>query len=268
MPIRFPFLTLTVAAISVAVFLLPDAATAALQFDRNALAAGEWWRFITAHLTHFDANHLAWDVGALIVLGSIGEATSRRRTSVALAVASVAISAAVWAWQPQFETYRGLSGIDCSLFGYFAAALIQQRRRESVVLGTVALLGVTAKCLFELITGTTAFATGSGYAPVPLAHLVGVAAGIAATLIAPRWRRVRVPPAKLRDFVLPEELHSLTLVATDMREGMGAQDDQMRAGLPCPRTFPITFPRESCSAVPQPCHRCRSSQSPAPSTAC
>ena len=180
---ELPFLTLTLAAISIVLHLLPAAAAANFQFERRALAAGEWWRIVTGHLTHFDSNHLAWDVGALLVLGILCETSSRRRTVVALGLASVAISAAVWIFQPQFECYRGLSGLDSALFALFASSLIEQRRRAPVLLGVVALAGVLAKCVFEIVTETPAFASGNGYAPVPLAHLVGVLGGGIAALI-------------------------------------------------------------------------------------
>ena len=178
-----PLLTLGLAIISVGLHLLPGVAVASLQFERSAIAAGEWWRAVTGHLTHFDANHLAWDVGALLVLGTLCETSSRRRTAVALGLASVAISAAVWTFQPQFESYRGLSGLDSALFALFASSLIEQRRRAPVILGVVALLGVLAKSIFEIVTGTPAFASGNGYLPVPLAHLVGVLCGSVVALI-------------------------------------------------------------------------------------
>jgi rhomboid family GlyGly-CTERM serine protease len=188
-PTRIPFLTLLLAALAVAIHLLPEFVTTGLQFERGAFAGGEWWRFISAHLTHFDSNHLAWDVAALLVLGTLVETTSRRAVAIALGVASIAIPAAIWAWQPQFETYRGLSGLDSALFGLFATSLIQRRRRPSVMLGIIALLGVGAKCSFELATGSTAFATGTGYAPVPLAHLVGVGSGVIAGIIGCAWQK-------------------------------------------------------------------------------
>jgi hypothetical protein len=89
----------------------------------------------------------------------------------------------VWTFQPQFESYRGLSGLDSALFALFASSLIEQRRRAPVLLGVVALLGILAKSVFEIATGIPAFASGHGYSPVPLAHLVGVLCGSVATLI-------------------------------------------------------------------------------------
>src|SRR5688500_17462244 len=110
----------------------------------------------------------------LVVLGAICERESRLRTAIALAIASIAIPAAVWWWQPQFDTYRGLSGLDCALFGLFATLLLRRDRVAPKIVGAVALFGVVAKCAFEIATGSSAFADGVGYSPVPLAHLIGV----------------------------------------------------------------------------------------------
>ena len=46
-----------------AVLLLPELAgewaRAALRYERAAIAAGEWWRLVTAHLVHLDLEHAA-----------------------------------------------------------------------------------------------------------------------------------------------------------------------------------------------------------------
>lgn len=189
---RLPFVTLLIAAASVLIHLSP-AATDALQFDRAALAAGEGWRWLTAHLTHFDSNHLGWDVAILVMLGTWCETQSRGRTGLALALAAVAIPAAVAGWQPQFQLYRGLSGLDCALFGLGAASLLRAQERVPVIAGAVALVGFAAKCALEIATGSTVFASGANYAPVPLAHIVGLGAGVIAASasersVSTRWR--------------------------------------------------------------------------------
>lgn len=186
--------TLSIAAFAVLAQLAPVLA-GALEFNRAAIAQGEAWRFVTAHLTHFDRNHLAWDLAVFVLLGSICEQSSRRRLAAGLGLASVAITAAVWWWQPQFTTYRGLSGLDCALFGIFTGTLLQRRDLIARFVGSLGLLGVAAKCGVELSTGDTLFATGATYAPVPLSHLVGAAAG----LISSRWLvPAEGPPVKHR----------------------------------------------------------------------
>jgi rhomboid family GlyGly-CTERM serine protease len=180
---RLPFLTLALAALALLIHLVPGAA-AGMQYDRAAIAGGEWWRLLTGHLAHFSANHLVWDVGMLLALGFAAERESAAGCAYALGLASVAISAAIWVAQPQFVIYRGLSGLDCALGGFLAGSLLRRPQRIAVLAGAATLLFVGAKAAFEAATGSTAFANGVGYAPVPLAHLVGLAVGALVALLS------------------------------------------------------------------------------------
>lgn len=180
---RIPWFTLGVSALAVAVHLVP-ALTLGWQFDRTAIAHGQVWRFFTAHLTHFGDDHLRWDLFAFAVLGAVAERISRSDFFVTLGVAATAITAGVWIAQPQFAIYRGLSGIDSALFGFIIAHLLasgcRDRHAFSLAVGGLALAGFAAKCAFELATGGTVFVeTAGAFAPVPLAHLLGLAAGVA-----------------------------------------------------------------------------------------
>jgi rhomboid family GlyGly-CTERM serine protease len=174
---RIPFVTLTLAALALAAHALSLGDS--LQFARDAFSPAAWWTLFTAHLTHFDPNHLAWDLAVFLILGWLGESRSRFDTVAALAFAAPAITLAVWWFQPQFESYRGLSGLDSALFGLFAADLVRRRDAGSRLVGAFGFAAVVAKCVFEIKTGTTAFASGVGYSPVPLAHLVGTIVGAA-----------------------------------------------------------------------------------------
>lgn len=205
MKIRLPWLTVAIAVTAVALHLLPSTA-AWLQFDRTALAHGELWRLFTAHLVHFGGNHLAWDVAVFAALGFACERQSRTRCALALAFAAATITPAVWFAQPHFTFYRGLSGLDCALFGLLAASLLRPRQPPATALGLLSLAGFAAKCLFELTTAHTVFAAGTGYSPVPLAHLVGLLAGCLAAFI-PLSRRVAQSP----DSVLSADLGASTL---------------------------------------------------------
>jgi hypothetical protein len=57
-----------IALVALAVHFLPGAVDM-LEFDRQALAAGEWWRYLTGYVTHWSTNHLFWDVLMFVVLG-------------------------------------------------------------------------------------------------------------------------------------------------------------------------------------------------------
>lgn len=178
---RFPFITIILATLALIAGALP-ALTNALEFTREAFARGEIWRLWTAHLTHFDAAHLRWDVFALLLLGPMAERGSRRDWVVAIFVSAPLIGLAVWWLQPHFEVYRGLSGIDCAAYGVTAGHLLRDGWRErhwpTLALGLLACAGVMAKCGYELVAGQPFFVGDTdAFSPVPLAHLVGAATG-------------------------------------------------------------------------------------------
>jgi rhomboid family GlyGly-CTERM serine protease len=209
---RFPWLTLVLAGAAMTIGAMPAVAEF-LQFDRTAVAAGQIWRLFTAHLTHFDANHLAWDVAVLLILGAWGERESRAQMVAALALTSPAITGAVWLSQPQFSCYRGLSGLDCALFGLLAGRLILRPEATARFVGFAAVAAVIAKSGLEVWSGTTVFAQGSGYAPVPLAHLIGAGVGALVAVMGPRltFRRQKsgsptLPPCRsCRSFPTPAQ---------------------------------------------------------------
>lgn len=188
-----PWWTLAFSALAVAIHCIP-ALTLGWQFDRAAVAHGQIWRFFTGHLTHFGTDHLRWDLLAFAVLGAMAERISRSAFLVTLALSASVISLGVWIAQPQFVTYRGLSGIDSALFGFVLAdvlaAGLRQRHRFSIFVGTLALAGFAAKCAYELTTGGTVFVDSAGsFAPVPLAHLLGLAAGAGVQFVSARLIR-------------------------------------------------------------------------------
>lgn len=200
MKLRLPWLTLAVAAAASAVHLLPGAADW-LQYDRIAIGRGELWRLFTAHLAHFGGNHLVWDTAVFLALGAAAERESRVQCTTALTLATFMIAPLLWLWQPGFQTYRGLSGLDSALFGLLAGSLLTRGDRVATFAGVLALGGFAAKGLFELSTAQTVFATGAGYAPVPLAHLIGLLAGLTAALAPCRPKRHHVSSRPARTLV-------------------------------------------------------------------
>lgn len=179
---RFPILTTALTALAVAVWAIPGAATA-LQYDRSALAAGELWRSATGHWTHWNADHLTWDLIVFAVFGALVERHSRHRFAAITAGAALAISASLWFAAPEFAQYRGLSGLDSALVAAFCAQLLRNawhdRSLLQALVPAVALLGFFGKSYFELATGSTLFVAASpAFTAVPLAHLVGAAVGI------------------------------------------------------------------------------------------
>lgn len=184
-----PWRSLAISALAALALAFPSLG-AAWEFQRIAVTRdGELWRLMTAHLTHFDFDHLCWDVAALLILGSLAERAGRRATVLTLLSAALVIGLGVWLFQPRFDTYRGLSGLDSALYGLVCARLVadgvRARHGFSVAIGALALTGFALKCGAELTLGETVFTAGAaaGYAPVPLAHVLGLGVGLCAALV-------------------------------------------------------------------------------------
>ena len=157
-----------------------------LAFDLGA--AGEPWRAVTGHLVHISFDHLAWDLGAFLVLGLLCEHAWRTRYLICLAASAVAIPAALCLLQPQLSSYCGLSGIDSALFGLLAVRSLQRgiSLREGGITSVAAVLlaAFVAKLVFEHTAGATVFVDSANAVPVPLAHAAGVLIGAATALSA------------------------------------------------------------------------------------
>ncbi len=180
----FPWISLAAAAAAVVVYPSP-LLQGLLQYDREAIAAGELWRLLTCHWTHWSVGHLGWDVSMFVLLSIACERMHRRATIMALGCATLLIPMVVWAALPEMQTYRGLSGLDSALFALLAARVFQQSlicrdRRRLVSIGALA-AAFAGKMLYEAMLGSAVFVHDSAdMVPVPLAHIAGAAVGLMA----------------------------------------------------------------------------------------
>ncbi len=185
---RLPGVSLCTTLIALVLAAWP-AATLWGQYDRVAIAAGEYWRLLSGHWTHISAEHLFWDVLMFLVLSVPCEYDSRRRYVICLFSAVVLISCTLWYAMPQLLWYRGLSGLDSALFALLLTTLTRediQAKRWYWVIGYITLgLAFTAKIGYEWMTGQALFVGGlSGQiVPVPLAHVAGATVGLGIGLI-------------------------------------------------------------------------------------
>ena len=182
---RTPCASLFLAGSAAILFMWPSLATY-FQYDRAAITAGEVWRLVAGHWTHYSLDHFFWDVVAFTTLGVVCEQRSRARFLVCIVTSALAISISVWLAYPEMRIYRGLSGIDSALFTFVAAGMWNDGRRSErwalQALALACLAGFLWKVSFELMTGRTVFV--SEMAPlavsVPLAHIVGALCGLVA----------------------------------------------------------------------------------------
>ena len=183
-------LCICLACAAVLVQLFPWAQTA-LQFDRTALAAGQWWRMLTCHLSHWGWSHLAGDISAFVLLWWL----AKDRPGAVLRtipLAAVAVSLAVYWFDAETVVYRGMSGINYALIAYLPASEAIRGRGLSR-LGGIGLLGlIAAKVVYELMAGGALdFADiylPANVATVGAAHAAGLLTGILTALAPPTKR--------------------------------------------------------------------------------
>ncbi len=161
-----------------------------LQYDRDAIAAGECWRLLTCNLVHWSREHFWLDVGAFVIVGVLYERQLGRLYSWLLLASAVAVGLALFVFRPDLQTYRGLSGVDS---GQFAAALAIEclaaiRDRRRLCWFAPAAIMFFTKITYEALSGRMFFGTeglGNIGVPVPLAHVAGViATGALLTVVA------------------------------------------------------------------------------------
>ncbi len=182
---RFPMtLVVGLAALVIAVF---PAVGDVLQFHRASISTGEVWRLATCHLTHWNGDHLRWDLLMFVVIGGACELRSPRQMRWCVAMAATAVTGLVFCYFPAMQEYRGLSGIDTALFTLLAIELVRDARREgNCILAMTAgglLAGFVAKTAFEAATGQTVFVDqeAAGFAPLVWDHVV---AGVVGVMVA------------------------------------------------------------------------------------
>lgn len=94
-----------------------------------AIAAGEWWRFITPIFLHADFIHLLFNMFSLFLFGpELERLTGKVRFLTIYLTAGLFGSAATYFLQPLDYLHVGASGAIFGIFGAFGALLYYGRR--------------------------------------------------------------------------------------------------------------------------------------------
>lgn len=155
----------------------------------------EAWRMLSAHWTHWSANHLLWDVLMFAALGAALEAESRRRFVGCVLASALAISVFALLIESEHFVYHGLSGIDSALFVAFVLTQLRHAGRLRWLF-VAALLGFGAKLGFECWSGGTLFADGEAYRVYLPAHALGGLVAVPFGNLGPKRRRLRPAPCR------------------------------------------------------------------------
>jgi rhomboid family GlyGly-CTERM serine protease len=165
-----------------------EAARLALRYDRAAIAAGEWWRLISAHFVHLGLEHAALNALGLVMMWALFARDFRPAAWLLILGASIAaIDIGLWLRDSTVEWYVGSSG---ALHGIMAAGTFAHVRRGDLD-GWILAIFVIVKLSYEQGTGALPFAHADGVPVVVVAHLYGAIGGfIAAVTQKPSGERL------------------------------------------------------------------------------
>ena len=181
---RYGWTLLALCALLLLLTLTGDPGRALLRYDRAALAGGELWRLLTAHLIHLDLHHALLNCLGLLLMWILFARDYPPRQWLIVVLGSIAaIDAGLALWDSTLRWYVGSSGV---LHGVMAAGtLAHLRRRERD--GWLLAAFLVAKLAWEQGVGALPL---SGSDPVVVdAHLFGAAGGLAAAAFLGRMRK-------------------------------------------------------------------------------
>lgn len=169
----WPWRSAMVALAALALYALAGPAPETLVLTRGAPLAAQPWGLLTGHLAHSDLGHLLWDVAGLLLVGLVYEPLLRARVWLALGIGVLVIDVAFLVEMTDWTRYCGLSGLINALVGAGLIAALRHRDAAALAFGLL----ISAKVLVEFVSGTALFINTS-WPAVPMAHLVGVLAGM------------------------------------------------------------------------------------------
>jgi rhomboid family GlyGly-CTERM serine protease len=153
-----------------AVLGLGDSVGQLLRYDRSAIAAGGWWRLLTAHIVHLDVHHLVLNELGLVLMWSLFAQDYDAVEWCAIVLAgALAISSGLWWLSPRVSWYVGASGVLHSVMAAGAAKHLVERSWDRWILT----LGLCAKLAWEQLRESSAVLI------VVDAHLYGALCGFA-----------------------------------------------------------------------------------------
>ncbi len=172
-------LVLTLLAVTLQAF--PESLQVQFRYDRAAIGAGEWWRWVSGHFLHLGWMHLALNLAGLILIVTLfWRYWSVWRFIIVFLFSLVAVDVGLWWFSPEVDWYVGLSGI---LHGLLIAGALFAFLRERTF-SIVIMVCVIGKLAWEQITRSSAVMTELiGGNVLFYAHLYGFIGGLFASIL-------------------------------------------------------------------------------------
>jgi rhomboid family GlyGly-CTERM serine protease len=164
----------TLSLLFVLALFLPEQWQLLLRYESEAVADGELWRLLTAHLLHLGWRHMLMNLLGLWVVWGLF-LLEQKYLALGLLLIAVGTASGLSLFSPDTEWYLGFSGV---LHGMLAWALLRQSKEFNPIT-LLLLVALVAKLAWEQIQGPL---PGSGAVAMGRvivdAHLYGAISGV------------------------------------------------------------------------------------------
>src|SRR6201997_3834265 len=123
-----------------------DGGRAWLRYERGALAAGQWWRLLSAHLVHLDLRHALLNVAGLVLVWALFARDYSPRAWLAIVLGGIAaIDAGLWLRDWTGACYVVSAGVLQAAMAAGTLAHIRRGERDGWLLAAL----LAAKLMYE-----------------------------------------------------------------------------------------------------------------------
>ena len=144
--------SLLLASLSTLLFLNQDALLPLLEFSRDAINQGQWWRLFSGNLMHTNHWHLLFNIVGLLMLTHLfSRLFSKRHFVIFSTINAGLVGLMLFLFNQDIFYYVGLSGYLHGLFVYGCLVEIKQGMKSSWLL----LAGVSVKIAYEKFYGAS-----------------------------------------------------------------------------------------------------------------
>jgi len=141
-----------IALVSAALYLFQQSALPLLEFSRDAINQGQWWRLLSGNIMHTNHWHLLLNIAGLFMLSHLfGRLFSLRHFIVFSTFNASLVGIMLYYYSTDIDYYVGLSGYLHGLFVYGCLIEIKHGMKSSWLL----LGAVIAKIGYETLYGAS-----------------------------------------------------------------------------------------------------------------
>ncbi|ATC64123.1 rhombosortase [Nibricoccus aquaticus] len=150
----------------------------ALLYNRTGIEAGEAWRLWTGNFVHFGWLHFVADTGLWLIIGWFVERAHPTAARVSIPLCALAVTGAVYFFDPEMIRYAGLSGMNVGFLVFLALTGWQKSWKDWF---WPAILGIhVLELILESTWGHGAIEFDTpGIRVATIAHIGGIVFGVA-----------------------------------------------------------------------------------------